>query len=32
MPTARSQLAASIYDGVLYAVGGYNSGTYLPTL
>eukprot|EP01050_Picozoa_sp_SAG11_P039646 SAG11_NODE_16791_length_537_cov_2.196347_1_plen_69_part_10 len=23
MPTARKYLAASIYDGVLYAVGGY---------
>eukprot|EP01050_Picozoa_sp_SAG11_P004412 SAG11_NODE_281_length_11257_cov_45.949633_10_plen_589_part_00 len=31
MPTAREYLAASIYDGVLYAVGGFN-GNNLPTL
>eukprot|EP01050_Picozoa_sp_SAG11_P038255 SAG11_NODE_15519_length_575_cov_1.478992_2_plen_48_part_01 len=31
MPTARYGLAASIYDGVLYAVGGSNNA-YLPTL
>eukprot|EP01050_Picozoa_sp_SAG11_P055316 SAG11_NODE_33727_length_275_cov_1.982955_1_plen_91_part_11 len=31
MRAGRRELAASIYDGVLYAVGGYNNG-YLPTL
>eukprot|EP01050_Picozoa_sp_SAG11_P037980 SAG11_NODE_15263_length_583_cov_2.768595_1_plen_89_part_10 len=32
MPTARENLAASTYDGVLYAVSGWDGSNNLPTL
>lgn len=32
MPTARSYPAAAAVDGIIYAIGGYNGGSYLSTV